>query len=260
MKCPLCDHVRSDIFARWPDYSVLQCSACGFRFIDSEEPNYPQAAQYIYDEPTTGTTNLEQPHIQRRVRDIIRFAKPPGRTLDIGCGRGEVALALRNLGFECMGIDMKLGVIEYLQTQHPELTWHCAMAHDLVEKEEKFDVLTMYHVLEHIPNFKEALASVKTLANPDALIVIEVPNVGGWEARLKGSGWHYYKVDHVNYFRVKDLLVLANKFNLEVLSVRGYQHFSYPQNVLWKDMLKGTLGLAGFKDVISVFLRVRSGN
>ena len=39
-----------------------------------------------------------------------------------------------------------------------------------------------------------------------------------------------------------------------VLGVKGYQHFSYPQDVMWKDFVKGAMALAGFKDVISVFL------
>jgi SAM-dependent methyltransferase len=256
VKCPLCASETTDIFARWPDYSVLQCRSCGFRFIDTDAPDYPQSAQYFYDESSIGQTRPDQPHIQRRVRDVLRFAKPPGRALDIGCGKGEVALALRYKGFDCMGIDMKPRVIEHLQAAHPEVVWRCAMTSDLAGLDEKFDVITMYHVLEHIPDPKAALATVKALAKPGALIVIEVPNVGGREAWLSGPRWHYYKVDHVNYFRLGDLLSLAGNLDLKVLGVRGYQHFSYPQDVLWKDFIKGALALIGFKDVISVFLRV----
>ena len=119
-----------------------------------------------------------------------------------------------------------------------------------------YDVIVSNHVLEHIPNPRAALATVKALANPGALVVVEVPNAGGWEARLKGRRWHYYKVDHVNYFRPPHLKRLAQQCGLEVVGLKGYQHFSYPQDVLWKDAVKGLLGWLGFQDVISVFLRV----
>jgi hypothetical protein len=116
----------------------------------------------------------------------------------------------------------------------------------------------MYHVLEHIPDPISALATVKNLAKSGALIVVEVPNVGGLKARLLGKKWNYYKVDHVNYFRKRDLLNIGNKLGLKTLTIRGYQHFSYPQNVMWKDLIKGFAGICGFQDVISAFYRVPS--
>ena len=73
---------------------------------------------------------------------------------------------------------------------------------------------------------------------------------------MKGKHWHYYKVDHVNYFRPADLLQVAEQAGLEVLGTRGYQHFSYPQDVLWKDVVKGALASVGFRDVISVFVKM----
>ena len=255
MNCPLCFSTESEIFAGWPAFTVRQCRGCGFRFVDTSAPEYPQKAQYAYDELEIGPILPGLPHVQRRVRDVLRFKQPPGRALDIGCGKGELSLALHEKGFECAGIDMKPRVISHLQAHSPQIAWRCALTTDLAAISERFDVLTMYHVLEHISDPKAALRAVKALANPGALIVIEVPHVGGWEARLKGPHWHYYKVDHVNYFRASDLLRLAAELDLTVLGIRGYQHFSYPQAVLWKDLIKGAMGWLGFQDVISVFLQ-----
>lgn len=257
MPCPICNSNEATTYVHHRAFTILQCRLCGFRFIDTAAPEYPTIAQYVYDEVDIEPIDVKQPHIQRRVRDILRFKQPPGRALDIGCGKGEVAVALNHRGFECAGIDMKPRIISYLRTHSPQVRWRCAEVSELAGLSERFDVLTMYHVLEHIPNPKAALATVKALANPGALIVIEVPHVGGWGARLTGSRWHYYKIDHVNYFRVRDLRALARAVDLQVLGVRGYQHFSYPQNVLWKDLIKGVLGRIGFQDVISVFLRKR---
>lgn len=237
-------------------FCIQQCTACGFRFIDTSAADYPQDAQFAYDEAEIGPILPDLPHIQRRVRDILRYCSPPGRALDIGCGKGEVALALTGRGFKCAGIDLKPRVIEHLRVHYSQVEWHCALASDLAGMPERYDLLTLYHVLEHVADPHSVIEGVKALANPGALIVIEVPNVSGWKAHIKGRKWDYYKVDHVNYFRPEDLLRLARNHSLSVLAIKGYQHFSWPQGVLWKDMVKGVLGWLGFKDVISVFLRV----
>ena len=149
---------------------------------------------------------------------------------------------------------MKAPLIEQLKIHYPDLQWHKGSAVEIAGLRDRFDVITLYHVLEHLSDPVSAMKQILRLANPGALVVIEVPNVGGLEAKLKGRNWHYYKVDHVSYFRPCDLRRLAQMVGLQVVDVRGYQHFSYPQNVLWKDLVKGSLAKLGFRDVLSIFM------
>jgi SAM-dependent methyltransferase len=257
VNCPLCCKKESSPYASWSDFSVLQCHACGFRFVDTTDAKYPRDAQYVYDEPGDSCINPNQPHIQRRLKDIVRFKKPPASALDIGCGKGEVSIALSREGFDCAGLDMKERLITNLKRDASNVRWICASIDDMINSYEKFDLITLYHVLEHVSNPAKFLKDVLRLANRGALLVLEVPNVGGLGARWKGPRWHYYKVDHVSYFRASDLCGLLSSLGLHILAVRGYQHFSYPQNVLWKDLVKGLFGRIGFKDVISVFSQVQ---
>lgn len=257
MNCPICVSNEALTYAHWPDFAVQQCRHCGFRFIDTSVQNYPHDAQFAHDESEFVLIRPDQPHIQRRIRDVLRFRDPPGVALDIGCGKGEVALALRARGFECVGIDIKPNIISHLRTHYPQVTWRCALVDELLSMSLRFDVLTMYHVLEHISDPRATLAKVRSLANPGALIVIEVPHVNGLAAWLKGTDWHYYKIDHVNYFRTADLRRLALELDMTILGVRGYQHFSYPQDIFWKDLVKRGLAWLGFQDVISIFLHVK---
>jgi ubiquinone/menaquinone biosynthesis C-methylase UbiE len=180
----------------------------------------------------------------------LAHIEPPGRCLDIGCGNGEVSLALRVAGFEATGVDMNKRRIAHLNATHPEVEWKCERVEDLVRSQERFDVITMFHVFEHLSQPQQALAEVCKLANPGGLIVIEVPNVGGMEARLKGRSWHYYKVDHVGYFKPRHLVGAMTSCGLKLLDVRGYQHFSFPQNHAIKDAVKSALAALNFKDVI----------
>lgn len=255
MKCPMCGCADATVYAEWPDFKVHACDDCGFRYIDMSAPGYPADAQYVYEESELGEIRPELPHIQRRLHDVLRFKQPPGHVLEIGCGKGETALALHQAGFEVTGIDMKPRIMTQLKQAHPEIEWRCTTTDELSKLSEKYDVVIMFHVFEHVSDPRALLSKIKSLAKPGALIVIEVPNVGGWKAKIEGPRWGYYKIDHVNYFRPKDLHYLANDLGLSVLATRGYQHFSYPQDELWKDLIKGMLGGLGFKNVVSVFLR-----
>ena len=114
MNCPLCRSEEAGTFAVWPDFVVRLCHTCGFRFIDTSAPEYPRNAQCAYNEPQIGAMRPDLPHIQRRVSDILRFKRPPGRALDIGCGKGELSLALHERGFKCSGIDTKPNLISLL--------------------------------------------------------------------------------------------------------------------------------------------------
>lgn len=250
----MCQCRRCQLFGTWPRFKVHDCQACGFRFIDTNAVEYSPESQIHYEEPPTSPLRTDWPHIQRRVADVVRHKCEPGIALDIGCGRGEFIAALQQRGFECVGMDLNSERIARARAQFPMVEWRTGIASDLLSETRRFDVVTLFHCLEHIPDPKRALQDVRKVMAPGGLLAIEVPNVGGVEARLKGRTWHYYKEDHVNYFRTSDLLGLAPNLGLNVVDVRGYQHFSFPQNVWWKDAIKGAMATIGFKDVTSVFL------
>ena len=257
MTCPLCQAGDAATYAGFPRFSVEECRRCGFKFVDVTAPGYPADAQYLGDEPI-GVIRPHQPHLMRRVRDIMRLRPPPATVLDIGCGKGELPLLLAAHGYRAAGLEMKQHYVEYLCDRHPGPRWLSCELAQLAEAGGLFDVISLYHVVEHVAQPLEFLRQVRRLCAPGALIVIEVPNAGGLEARLRGRRWHYYKVDHVSYFTKRDLLTMAERVGWQVLEVKGYQHFSHPQGVWWKDAVKSGLACLGFKDVISIFATVNT--
>ncbi len=119
-----------------------------------------------------------------------------------------------------------------------------------------FDVVSLYHVLEHLPNPLEAMRIIIKSVRPGGIVVIEVPNVRGLTARLKGSHWHYYLNHHVNYFGPSDLVRMSAVINCQVLEVRGDYDFTYPIGLKWKVAIKSVLRSIGFRDVVTLVMRV----
>lgn len=252
-RCPLCGSERHITRFHGEGFRVVKCRDCGLAYSDAAS-----ASIDAQETEFNGEIEPEQPHIQRRVQDILRYV-PRGQALDIGCGRGEVSILLSRHGFTCEGIDTGRGVIEHLRRAHPEVTWHCGRAEEFLSEARSFDVVTMYHVLEHVEQPVRMMELAARAVRRGGLIVVEVPNAGGLQARLRGRAWDYMKEDHLNYFGARQLVRLGRRVGCAVLAGKGFYHFSYPQNVWWKDWVKGVLCHVGFRDVISVFFRVERG-
>jgi 2-polyprenyl-3-methyl-5-hydroxy-6-metoxy-1,4-benzoquinol methylase len=252
--CPLCGSTRYQPFQAWENFRVLSCIDCGFHFTDLTTWSYPYTTADYYDDQTLAMVDAAQPHIQRRVREIQRFVRC-GRSLDIGCGIGESALAMSAAGFEAEAIDESRRAIDQARALGPKVKWHCGTVLEYADRLGTFDVVTLYHVLEHIPFPLAALEKIQRFVAPGGLLVLEVPNVEGLHARLKGRNWQYFEQHHVNYFSRRHLRILAEHLGFKVLSLSGFYHLSHPQNVWWKDTLKAALGTLGFEDVISITMQ-----
>jgi len=197
--------------------------------------------------------NPNRSFIQHRVKQIRRYVSS-GRCGELGCGLGETAIALARHGFTVEAVDESSNAVNFLKARYPEVSWHCERLDAFLERAtESFDVITLYHVLEHIP-FPGAICDlIARVVRPEGLLVVEVPNVAGLHARLWRWKWWYWLDHHVNYFHIGSLRRLLEPRGFRLLEVEGKYHFSHPQGVLWKDVLKGTLARIGFADVICTY-------
>jgi hypothetical protein len=84
----------------------------------------------------------------------------------------------------------------------------------------------------------------------DGVVVIEVPDVDGGLARLRGKRWEHFVNHHVNYFSVKSLQHLMQQFGYRRLYLERTYHFSHPQGHSVKDLIKGTLARVGVNSII----------
>jgi len=173
--CPVCEeHTERKYLPHW---EAVGCSACGLLYkpdMSTTEELYNYYRYEYLDHRTPGPDRIQNRAI--RLASIIGqfFIKSPERHLDIGSAQGELLEAVHCIwGTERVGVELcKRSVANY----DPEIK-----VYETVDKVKgKFDLITMSHVLEHLPEPMKMLRDIhKVLRKRDGHLIIEVPNVCG---------------------------------------------------------------------------------
>ncbi len=142
------------------------------------------------------------------------FLPASGRALDIGAGGGEWVTLLGRLGYRSSGIEPTLGYAEYAKAEYGAEVVTAPL--NVAAINGTYDVVTAFHVLEHLPDPREALARLRALlsSEPTARIVVEVPNV----ATVLQSNQSKFHFAHVIGFTPATLAAVAARAGLALVA------------------------------------------
>lgn len=118
----------------------------------------------------------------------IRSERAGARLLDVGCGHGEYLDNMRSAGWEVTGVEPDEESVRAGRSRHG-LEIHHGVLEDVGLPDNTFDVITMQHVIEHLPNPGRTLRCVHRLLRPGGRLVIATPNVHSLARRLFSSHW-----------------------------------------------------------------------
>ena len=149
---------------------------------------------------------------------LINSLQPnKGRILDIGAGTGDFLSVAKNDGWQTIGVEpsdraksiaINKGVSFVDETS--ELDNH------------SFDVISMWHVLEHVPNLENQIKELKRLVKPNGTIIIAVPNFKSYDAKYYGKFWAAYDVPrHIYHFDPATITSLAAHYGFRLSKQRG---------------------------------------
>ncbi len=201
------------------------CRACGFVF----RPDLAETARSIYEQEayvdTHGEIYTSPDYLRERDSDAavrLRFLldhADRGDLLDVGASAGNFTAAAGRAGFDARGVEP---TPDFARTAREVVGADVTQGtlEDLDLPIDSLDVVTMWHVLEHIPHPTRELARIRSALRPTGVLAVEVPNAGGVAARTDGPDWGSLEPDvHVNQFAPDTLaLALTNAgFSIEVL-------------------------------------------
>jgi SAM-dependent methyltransferase len=196
-------------------YTVVASADCGFVYADTAGSPADYARYYSefshYEDPAIATGGGEQAFDQERLAVtadwIADHMKIEARVLDVGCGNGGLLLALRERGFRSLvGMDPSEGCVTRMQQQGLEA--FRGWLGDLAPGQQKFDLIILSHVLEHLLEPRPALASLQVLLAPGGRVYIETPDASRY-VDFPSVPWYYFDSEHINHFDMHSLDNLA---------------------------------------------------
>ena len=131
-----------------------------------------------------------------------------GKMLDVGAGGGEFTYVSSQLGFDSAGIEPNIGYSNYARDQYQANV----KTGQLADVDGKFDVITMFHVMEHIPDPVKTFKKLYDLLNEDGSLFIEVPNIESFSQSPTNT---FFKA-HIHYFSAITLIACASQYFVSV--------------------------------------------
>jgi len=263
VSCPLCGGLRSRTAAVKFGLRLARCRGCGLIFANPRlrraevEKRYDSPeflAEYLKAHRAT-PAGYDRASLADRYRpylDMIRGRLHPGaKLLDVGCGAGfflkeaeaegwaaegtEISRSLAAYGREVVGVTVRLGTLEELNGPPGSR-----------------DIVTLFDVLEHVPEPQRTLEEVGRLLRPDGLVLISTPDYGSLSRLFLGKAWAVLSpAEHLSLFTEKTLRKLVEGSGLELLSITNtlafnpdYTHRPGFRRALWKGLL-GRLSRTG---------------
>tara|TARA_R110002049_G_scaffold51245_5_gene145087 strand:- start:4350 stop:5210 length:861 start_codon:yes stop_codon:yes gene_type:complete len=156
--------------------------------------------------------------LKKKLKLINSFSKSSKNLLDVGCGTGDFLQTAQNNSWEVIGIEPneKAQAIANKKTNNSVFEVEKLLTFD----EHSFDVITLWHVLEHLPNLENQIAIFKELLKPDGTLIIAVPNYKSYDAKHYAEFWAAFDVPrHLWHFNKESVSKLAANFQMEVIKM-----------------------------------------
>jgi 2-polyprenyl-3-methyl-5-hydroxy-6-metoxy-1,4-benzoquinol methylase len=240
--CPLCGSRSGVPFIEAPDptggrnalwFAVVRCANCRLCYT-SPRPTRESIGQF-YSQTYPPHRGVRQTRALRSWYPLAMLSgrsterrrlpvQGQGRLLDFGCGNGSFLLRMAQQGWQVMGLDMSAQAVERIKAElrlpalqgtlpHPELT------------PGSFEVVTMWHSLEHVHDPLDTLRQVHRLLTPGGRLFVAVPNIDSWPFRLFGQSWFGLDLPrHLTHFCPATLRAMLVRAGFGVESLRMIRH------------------------------------
>ena len=156
-----------------------------------------------------------------KLKLINSFKTTDKNLLDVGCGTGDFLRTCKNNGWKVTGVEpnekAKITAENKLKGEWDSLIYSEI---NQLKSEAKFDVITLWHVLEHIPNLDNYIATLKMQLRPDGVLIVAVPNYKSYDAKYYKQFWAAYDVPrHLWHFSKKSILLLFAKHKMSITTI-----------------------------------------
>ena len=227
----VCGHISYQEYRKFNNNTLYKCNNCGFVFTSNSMKKIDPHALYeeYYKEGTGGRFNFGLEYFIRAFRffralKIFTIHHKAKSILDIGSGRGFMLYYLKKYFRYRLAIGTQLSknaVIFSRKKLGLEIFDQDFLKLPLDNL--SFDVVTLWHVLEHVPHPEEYISKIYRCLNEKGSLAIEVPNLNSWTAGLTGPYWLGLDLNyHLYFFSPATLSRLFEKYDFEIKNVHTF--------------------------------------
>ena len=153
--------------------------------------------------------------VRRKLRLLKPYQSKQGRLLDIGAGTGFFLRAAKKRGWTVTGIEPNQSARNLANSKAPNTVFDEDKLQTLPE--HSFDVITLWHVLEHLPDLQSDIAAFQKLLKPNGRIVLAVPNFKSFDSDYFKAFWAAYDVPrHLWHFSQQSISILFSKVQMKL--------------------------------------------
>lgn len=253
-QCPVCSSVQLHPFLSCRDYTVshetfslVRCPSCTL-VITSPQPKpenlerYYQSDEYISHSTQTNSffsaayRIARQTNIRRKLRLIsANTSTKPKRLLDFGTGTGEFLAAAQRRHISVAGVEPASKA-----RHHANTLTNGAVTQRLDEQTGTFDAITLWHVLEHVPDLNEQFETLVARLEKNGTMFIAVPNHQSLDAKHYGVNWAAYDVPrHLWHFTQQSMAQFLKKHGMKITTIIPMKLDAFYVSLLSEKYLRG---------------------
>ena len=229
--CALCGVDRSRVLAQRDGRELRQCRACGLAWVPQGVMCHADGTTIYEHDPPVFLTDVNHDYYQdddmvdsarAKLAWVATHAPGPAPLLDVGANFGHFVREAAAM-YEAVGLEPSPTCVASARASFGIALERGSIDADRPEFEDRFRVVTMFDVIEHVPDARRALERVRHFLASDGRLFITTPDSGSVTARVLGNRWYHYDlVQHVALFNRRNLTALLDQTGFAVESIRTF--------------------------------------
>jgi len=220
--CNLCNSDEFEVVQEIQPYKIVRCKYCQLLYLNPQ-PLGEEITKTYTEDYYSASWGKDIAENKFRLKNVERFRKG-GRLLDVGCGIGAFLKLARQNGWQVSGLEVSEFATKYV---NEELNIECFLGslENLNSPSNSYDVITLWHVIEHMRNPLEALKKANRLLSKKGMIFLATPNQNFWEIRISANRRISVNKDlvekerHLHFFAPHSLKKMMGKAGFKVVDI-----------------------------------------
>lgn len=192
--------------------TIVKCKSCGMIYANPRPAPSVVVESYAssVDEIYVGAGAAREATFRRCAKILEQFVPKRGKLLEVGSAAGFFLKAAREAGWDARGVEPSRWLAEYgIEKNGVEIL--PVTLQDARFPDACFDVVTMWDVLEHVPDPLQDLHEIYRILKPGGVLLVNYPDIGTWMGKLAGKHWWFLLSVHLTYFAPKTIQAMMEK-------------------------------------------------